>query len=167
LEINRGYCSTGFNLAGPSKTACLPMGWWPNQREQGDGEQSSTHGGSVVAASQSGNRQQEEVGSRLREMIVRWCTDFWGGGEKGAHLESATRGGASWVELPIGEGLEGWSGLELEGTQRCTGAGWSLRRQRLHRMGTGGVWYRCLRSGGRRRWRWGRSGRSSWRTMAQ
>jgi hypothetical protein len=83
--------------------------------------------------SRGGGRQLAMRGGRT------WWRGAWGVVESvEERLERAVRGGMHRAGRSYAEGPEGLSGLELEGSQRCTSAGWSSRRRRSDRVVAGG-----------------------------
>jgi hypothetical protein len=86
-----------------------------------------------VATSEGGGRQIMLREGRTRERGAQGMVK-----SVKERLEQAVRGSACRAGRCGGDGPEGLSGPELEGSQRCTGEGWSSRRRRLGRGVAGG-----------------------------
>jgi hypothetical protein len=75
-----------------------------------------------------------------RSYSAAWCSGCGRISQREARVGCPLRlsVGGCRVGRSSGEGLEGLSGPELKGSQRCTGAGWSWRRRRSGRVVAGG-----------------------------
>jgi hypothetical protein len=86
------------------------------------------------------NRGAEAIGTGGGTGRFRRARSLGPGGKGARHdigLEELGRSGAHRRGYLNSEGLEGSEGPKLEGSQGCTGAGWSSRRCRLGRGAAG------------------------------